>query len=380
MRGLCCGLLISACALLAQDAGEPVDAAAWLNRGVQAFKSARYDEAVEAFQRSLDLDPSNLNARMFLATSFFAQYVPGADSPENNALADKARSGFERVLSAEPDNKTAMQYLASIAYQTATSTADTEEKFRRLEEARSWYEKLAAIDPQNKEAWYSLGVIDWMKWYPKYKDALKQAAMTPDDAAPFSDSSLREDLKRSSGQVIEDGILNLRKALSIDSQYADAMAYMNLLVRERASLDDSEEQYKRDIAIADDWVRQSMDAKKAEAAGDTTTTTATPPPSVPSRIRVGGNVQAANLIKKVIPVYPPKAKEAHVQGTVRFQVIIGNDGLIKNVQLVSGHPLLVRAAQDAVQQWVYKPTLLNGEPVEVITTVDVGFSLDTPHM
>jgi len=107
---------------------------------------------------------------------------------------------------------------------------------------------------------------------------------------------------------------------------------------------------------------------------------APPPPKVekpktPARIRVGGNVQAANLIRRVIPVYPPLAKQARIQGTVRFQAIIGKDGTIQNLQLVSGHPLLVAAAQQAVSQWVYKPTLLNGEPVEVVTTIDVNFTL-----
>ena len=95
----------------------------------------------------------------------------------------------------------------------------------------------------------------------------------------------------------------------------------------------------------------------------------------PQRIRVGGNVQAANLIRKVQPVYPPLAKQARIQGTVRFTAIIGKDGTIQNLQLVSGHPLLVEAARQAVSQWHYKPTLLNGEPVEVVTQIDVNFTL-----
>lgn len=100
-------------------------------------------------------------------------------------------------------------------------------------------------------------------------------------------------------------------------------------------------------------------------------------PVTPQRIRVGGNVQAANLIRKVTPVYPPLAKQARIQGTVRFTAIIGKDGTIQNLQLVQGHPLLVQAAQDAVKQWVYKPTLLNGEPVEVVTQIDVNFTLSS---
>jgi TonB family protein len=376
MRRLYLALLISACALFAQT-----DAPGWLDRGVQAFKNARYDEATDAFQHSVDLDPSNLKARLYLATVFFAQYIPGATSPENVAFAEKARAEFEHVLTIEPDNKTAMQYLASIAYQTASGTADLDEKFHRLDEARGWYEKLIAADPQNKEAWYSLGVIDWLKWYPKWMEALQQASMKPDMGRPILNSNLRQKLRTSSGQLVEDGLMKLTKALEIDPRYSEAMAYMNLLVRERASLDDTQEQYEKDIALADDWVQESLEAKKAkaeESGGDTTAGQMPPPPAGVQRIRVGAEVQAANLIRTVPPVYPQLAEEARIQGTVRFRIIIAADGHVQNLQLVSGHPLLVKAARDAVQQWVYRPTLLNGEPVEVVTTVDVNFTLSAP--
>lgn len=98
-------------------------------------------------------------------------------------------------------------------------------------------------------------------------------------------------------------------------------------------------------------------------------------PATPGRIRVGGNAQALNLIYKVTPVYPALAKQARIQGVVRFTVNIGNDGTMQDVQLISGHPLLVESARTAVWQWRYKPTLLNGEPVDVVTQVDVNFTL-----
>lgn len=99
------------------------------------------------------------------------------------------------------------------------------------------------------------------------------------------------------------------------------------------------------------------------------------PPPPPQRIRVGGNVQAANIAKMVRPAYPPLAKQARIQGTVRFNAFIAKDGTIQNLQVVSGHPLLIPSATEAVRQWVYKPTLLNGEPVEVQTQIDVNFTL-----
>jgi protein TonB len=103
-----------------------------------------------------------------------------------------------------------------------------------------------------------------------------------------------------------------------------------------------------------------------------------PPPPKPtaSRIRQGGSVQAALLVNKVQPVYPPLARQTRISGTVRLHAIISKSGSVESLEVLSGHPLLVRAAMDAVQQWKYKPTLLNGEPVEVDTTIDVIFSLN----
>ena len=100
-----------------------------------------------------------------------------------------------------------------------------------------------------------------------------------------------------------------------------------------------------------------------------------PKPATPSRIRVGGNVEAASLVNKVTPIYPPIAKTAHVSGTVVLHAIIAKDGTIQELQFVSGPPLLMKAAMDAVREWRYRPTLLNGEPVEVDTTIDVVFTL-----
>lgn len=103
---------------------------------------------------------------------------------------------------------------------------------------------------------------------------------------------------------------------------------------------------------------------------------APPPPKASlKRVTVGGNVQAARLINKVQPMYPPLARQTRISGTVKLHAIIGKDGTVQRLEVQSGHPLLVQAAQDAVRQWRYQPTLLNGEPVEVDTEIDVIFSL-----
>ena len=100
-----------------------------------------------------------------------------------------------------------------------------------------------------------------------------------------------------------------------------------------------------------------------------------PPPPPPERVRVGGQVQAAKLVNQPRPVYPPLARQARIQGTVRLEAVINKEGVIEELKVISGHPLLIPAAQAAVAQWRYEPTLLNGMPVEVITTIDVNFTL-----
>ncbi len=102
-----------------------------------------------------------------------------------------------------------------------------------------------------------------------------------------------------------------------------------------------------------------------------------PPPPKPAqqRIRVGGNVQAAKMLRQVQPTYPQIAKTAHVQGTVILHAVIAKDGTVQELNYISGPPLLMKSAMDAVREWKYQPTLLNGDPVEVDTTISVIFTL-----
>ena len=108
-----------------------------------------------------------------------------------------------------------------------------------------------------------------------------------------------------------------------------------------------------------------------------------PPPSTPvakpepaKPVRVGGSVLEAKMIKRVVPIYPALAKQARVSGSVRLEGIIAKDGTIQQLRVISGHALLVRAALEAVRQWVYSPTLLNGQAVEVSAPIDVNFVLN----
>ena len=237
-----------------------------LNRGVQAYRSAKYADAVEYFKNAVNLDPTNLNGRLYLATAYMTQYIPGAESPENLQLAKQAKEEFMRVLEKDPNDKTALASLASLSYQQAQGMPDLEQKLKKLDEAKEWYLKLIAADPQNKEGFYSLAVIDWVKWYAAWMKSRADLGMKPEEPGPIKDKKIKADLKDQYSAVIEDGIKNLQKALDIDPNYDDAMAYMNLLIRERADLDESPDQYKKDIETADGWVQKALDTKKMKAA------------------------------------------------------------------------------------------------------------------
>jgi tetratricopeptide (TPR) repeat protein len=235
-----------------------------LNKGVQAFKTAKYSQAVDHFKEAVQLDPEFPTARLYLATAYMSQYIPGADSAENMQNAQAAEQEFLKVLETDPKNSVAISSLASLHYNQATSN-DPEKKAKQFEEARQWYTKLAEVEPGNKEAYYSLGVIVWGKWYPELMGARNKLGMKPEDPGPLKDPKVRAELKAKWGPVVEEGIQNLQKALDIDKEYDDAMAYMNLLIRERADLADTQEAYKQDIQTADNWVQKALETKKIKA-------------------------------------------------------------------------------------------------------------------
>jgi TonB family protein len=350
---------------------------------MQEFKSARYAEAADNFRKAVDADPANVQAHLYLGTALDMQYIPGAQDAANLQFAADATAQFEKVLELQPENKTALSSLAALSY--------NEKKF---DEAVEWNKKVVAVDPDNKEAYYTLGVIAWSKWLPVDRQARLDSHQHLDEPGPISDAQIRANLRTTWLPILDEGVQNIEHALQIDPKYSDAMAYLNLLIRYRADLDDTKDQYGADIEQANQWMQKSLDEKRAEAGdiprgvtgsvpavaqigavgGAVGSVPGNPPPTGP--LMVGANVIAANLITKVDAVYPPLARKARISGTVRFGVTIGPDGRVENAELISGHPLLVQSAREALQQYVYKPTLLNGQPVTVKTTIDVPFVLD----
>ena len=229
-------------------------------------------------------------------------------------------------------------------------------KAPKIDEGLSWFERLVAVDPANKKMHCMIGATTFAKCYLALVMARASVSMKPDDPGRLPDT-VRLELKAKYNAIIQEGIDHLEKALALDPNYPDAMGFLSLLTGSRATLRDTQEQYVADLAIADEWAQKEKQARGSTAS-------AAPPP----------RVQAAEIVKRVTPVYPPLAKQARISGQVRFTLIIAKDGTVRNVQLISGHPLLVPSALDAVKQYVYVPVMLNGEPVEAVTEADVNFT------
>jgi tetratricopeptide (TPR) repeat protein len=236
-----------------------------LNKGVTAFKNAKYADAAEFFTRAVELDPDFPTARLYLATAYMSQYIPGADSPENVAHANNAETHFRKVLDTEPKNATAIESIASLYYMQAQGSQKLEDKLKRLDTAAEWYKRLTEVEPGRKEAWYSLGVIAWAKWYPAWMEARNKAGMKPEEPGPLKDKKARAELNAQYAELIDNGIKSLEKSLEIDKEYDDAMAYMNLLIRERADLADDPGVYRKDTDTADMWMQKALETRKIKA-------------------------------------------------------------------------------------------------------------------
>jgi TonB family protein len=348
--------------ILAQRVPIPGDTESSLEQGVEMFREGRYIDAIAAFQKAVDFDPSDAMGHLYLGIAHTTQYIPGLQAVDSIAHGKQAKAEFLRALEIAPANKTALQYLGSLSFREAQVIRDQEARVPKLDDARDWYRKVLVLDAGDKEAYHFLAIIAWMKCNPDVMAAKTRIGMKPGEAGPLTDPVLRQSLSVKYSPVIEDGISNLNKALEVDPHYEEAMSDMNLLIRTRADLRDSAAEYQKDVKEAEGWTRKAMETRNFKVREQ----------GAAQRIR---SAQPPSLVSKVEPVYPPLAKQARIRGTVQFTAIIGKDGRVQDLQLVSGHPLLVAAAQVAVKQWVYKPTLFNGEPVEVVTRVDVNFVL-----
>jgi tetratricopeptide (TPR) repeat protein len=269
LTGLC-AVFASGAAMLGLTGCDKLRSNDQRNQGVHDFQSAKYADAIEHFTKAVELDPSNPVNRSYLATAYFAQWIPGAESPQNKEFAARAREEFAKVLDQDPKDLTALQYLSSMAYSEALPLPQ-DQKLIKFKEAAEWNHKVIEADSTNKQAYYYLGVIAYAEWHPALMLAELDQHMKPDDPGPFKDKKVRDKLREDYGASVDQGIADLQKALDIDKDYADAMAYQQLLIRERAYLDDDRAAYDKDVQRAQELLTKAVETKKANAAKAATT-------------------------------------------------------------------------------------------------------------
>ena len=224
-----------------------------LNKGVNAYKNAKYEEAINHFQQAVSLDPSLLNARLYLATAFAQQYIPGADAPDNNKMAEQAIDQYKEVLQRDPKNVNSVKGIAYLYLQ-----------MKKFNDAKEFYRKATELDPNDPEPYYSVAVIDWTQTYQPRMEERAKLGLKPDE--PLKDKKVCAALKEKNAANIQEGIDNLNKALQLRPDYDDAMAYMNLMYRERADLQcDNPAARAADLKTADEWVDKTLAVKKAKA-------------------------------------------------------------------------------------------------------------------
>jgi tetratricopeptide (TPR) repeat protein len=232
-----------------------------LNKGVTAYKNAKYEEAIDHFQQAVALDPSLINAKMYLATAFAQQYIPGADTPDNNKMADQAIEQYQRVLDMNSARDQKVNSAKGIAYLYLN--------MKKFDLAKKFYRMAGDLDPNDPEPYYSVGVIDWTASYqPRMEERAKLGLKPEENLNPKNKDQKKvcEELKTKNMPAIQEGIDSLNKAIQLRPDYDDAMAYMNLMYRERADVEcDDLNARQQDLKTADSWVDKTLATKKAKA-------------------------------------------------------------------------------------------------------------------
>jgi tetratricopeptide (TPR) repeat protein len=233
-----------------------------LNKGVTAFKNGQSDAAIEDFKQAKEADPDLLNARLYLATAYASLYIPGAPSQENMARGNQAVAEFKEVLDKDPNNIPAIDGIGSILFQMGGQPFDP----KKFEESKSYHHKHIQLKPEDPEPYYWIGVIDWtlafrgngeMRLDYNKNNIRKQVKDT--DPLP---TAVRSEYASKYGQLIDEGITDLQKAISIKPDYDDAMAYLNLLYRRKADMVESREEREALLRQADDLVDKVKEIKQ----------------------------------------------------------------------------------------------------------------------
>jgi len=225
-----------------------------LNKGVEAYKSARYEEAIGHFQKATQLDPSLPMAKTYLATALAQNVVPGLDTPDNLATAKQAIDIFQEVLAKDPNDVNSLKQIAGIYY-----------SIKKFDDAKAWQKKVLAVDPKDPEAAYTVGVIDWTLAHENTLKELVTAGVNDDgEGNAKAPKKVMEAIKTENSQLVEEGLQYLLQAVANRANYDDAMAYLNLIYRRKADLDFGDESARKDdVAKAEDWRTKAMGTRKA---------------------------------------------------------------------------------------------------------------------
>ena len=236
-----------------------------LNKGVRAYKAAQFDTAIEHFQRAIELAPSLLNARIYLAIAYASQFVPGNPSEENKELARKAIEEFERVLEKDPKNVLALGYIASLYYGLGGGEKTLEEIRKWFEKSKEYRRKLIQIDAQNPEHYYSIGVLNWALCHRANEETrLSYRVPRADERLP---ERARKELAEKNGALADEGVEMLEKAIQINPKYVDAIAYLNLIYRQKADLAETPQDREHYLDLADQMFdRQKRLREEAQGA------------------------------------------------------------------------------------------------------------------
>lgn len=240
-----------------------------LNKGVAAYTNGQYDTAVDDFQQAKSLDPGLINARLFLATAYAAQYTPGAPSDDNTRMGQQAIAEFQDVLSVDPNNLRAIDGLGSMIYNMSASPFNPD----KFKEAEKYHLMHIALQPDDPQPYYWVGVIDWTLSYhanaeirAKYNNGNPKKQIKDADPLP---PDLRDQYAQDYGPMVDDGIAKLQKAIQLQPDYDDAMAYLNLLLRRKADMVASSDDRDALEKQADDLVDQVKEIKERKAAAPT---------------------------------------------------------------------------------------------------------------
>jgi tetratricopeptide (TPR) repeat protein len=265
------GVVVAMAAGLAGVAGcNKLRARDLLNQGVQAYKNAQFDQAEEDFKQAAQLDPTLKVARIYLATAYASQYVPGSPSPANQQYGQEAIAQFKQILDTDPNNLSAIDGIGSMLYNMATS--QTPHDAAMLEQAKKYHEKHIQLQPDAAQPYYWVAVIDWTLAFDANRDMRAQynthlkrgqkPILFTDPLPP----NLRDQFAAKYSQTVDQGIQDAKKAIQLRPDYADAMSYLNLLYRQEADMASSKDQRDALLKQADQLVDEVNQIKQKQAA------------------------------------------------------------------------------------------------------------------